>query len=150
VLKRDILTSGINLLYFPGCVSTRALNDYQPTRSFMELLGIHLVEIPEWTCCGASPPMLKDDVIALLDPIRNLINASRWGDELALSCPFCYNTLKRSNKLVKEDPELGKRLAVYMGERYDGHIRVLHLLEVLRDRIGFEEVEKKIKVSTRN
>jgi len=147
VLKRDILTSGINLLYFPGCVSTRALNDYQPTKSFMELLGIHLVEIPEWTCCGALPPLLKDDVIVLLDPVRNLINASRWGNELALSCPFCYNTLKRSNKLVKDDPELGKRLAVYMGERYDGRIEVLHLLEVLRDRIGFEEVEKKIKVS---
>jgi heterodisulfide reductase subunit B len=112
----------------------------------MELLGINLVEIPEWTCCGALPPMLKDDVIALLDPIRNLINAGRFGNEIALGCPFCYSTLKRSNKLVEEDPELGEKLAAYMDERYDGHVKVFHWLEILRDRIGFEEVEKKIKV----
>lgn len=145
-MERDILT-GNDLLYFPGCVATSALNDYLPTKSSMELLGVHLVEIPDWTCCGAFPPMLKEDLMVMLDPVSNLINASRWGNELALGCPFCYNTLKRSNKLVREDPELGERLASYTGERYDGHVRVLHLLEVLRDRIGFEEVGKRIKVS---
>lgn len=133
------------LVYYPGCTATKAAQDDTPVRAVLKLLDVDFAEPPDWTCCGALFP-LREDTTALLEPARNLVCISKVGQEVVTSCPFCYNTLKRTNRRVKEDSELGEKLATCMEEPYDGGVKVLHLLEFIRDRVGFKELEGRLKV----
>ncbi|MGA9176652.1 MAG: heterodisulfide reductase-related iron-sulfur binding cluster, partial [Desulfobacterales bacterium] len=42
-------------LYYPGCsLEGTALEYNASTRAFMQELGVDLLELEDWTCCGAS------------------------------------------------------------------------------------------------
>jgi heterodisulfide reductase subunit B len=112
----------------------------------MASLGVELDELPGWVCCGAVPPLLTDDVIKLLAPVRNLANAGRRGNNLVTGCAFCYNILKRSNKIVRDDIKKRDTINNFIEETYMGTVKVLHLLEVLRDVIGFEAIKNKVRM----
>ncbi len=62
-------------------------------------------------------------------------------------CAMCYNTLKRANERIKkssDDRETINRFMDAEGLAYEGEVKVLHLLELLRDEIKFENVAKKV------
>jgi heterodisulfide reductase subunit B len=111
----------------------------------MTALGVELDELPGWVCCGAVPPLVTDNIMNLLAPVRNLANAGKREKGLVTTCAFCYNILKRTNKIVKEDAEKRDKINSFIEEDYKGNIRVLHLLEVLRDEIGFEAIKGRIQ-----
>lgn len=115
----------------------------------MASLGVQLDELPGWVCCGAVPPLLTDDAMKLLAPVRNLANAGKRGHTLVTGCAFCYNILKRSNKIVRDDVEKRDTINNFIEESYMGNAKVLHILEVLRDVIGFEAIKDKVKMKLR-
>ncbi|MFQ6075565.1 MAG: CoB--CoM heterodisulfide reductase iron-sulfur subunit B family protein [Candidatus Bathyarchaeia archaeon] len=132
--------------YYPGCtLYTRAKNLEDSTRASAEALGIELVEIPNWTCCGATFSMVDDSVMTLVAPVRNLAYASKEGDRLVTTCAFCYNTLKRANRVVAEDADRRRKINDFIEEEYQGNVRVVHLLELLRDDVGFETLGRHVE-----
>ena len=132
--------------YYPGCsLRTKAKNLDDSTKAVATVLGVELDELPGWVCCGAVPPLVTDNIMNLLAPVRNLASAEKRGDRLVTTCAFCYNILKRSNTIVKEDAEKRDKINSFIEENYTGNIRVLHLLEVLRDEIGFEAIKGRIR-----
>ena len=143
----------MSLAYYPGCtLKTKARNLEEPAIASMAALGFELEEIPRWNCCGAVYSLADDDLIHQVAPIRNLIRVKEQGkDVLVTLCAFCFNTLKRANLLAKEDAEKRSTLNSFMDEEidYEGDVRVVHLLEVLRDEIGWEALSKKIKIPLR-
>jgi heterodisulfide reductase subunit B len=60
---------------------------------------------------------------------------------------MCYNTLRRSARFVSTDPERLQRINAFMDEEpdYAGGVEVLHLLQLLRDEIGYEEIEARVE-----
>ncbi|MFQ6038493.1 MAG: CoB--CoM heterodisulfide reductase iron-sulfur subunit B family protein, partial [Candidatus Aminicenantales bacterium] len=59
----------------------------------------------------------------------------------------CYNTLKRANERMKASPEDLETLNDFMSKEdiaYNGEVRVLHLLEILRDEVTFKTLSEKI------
>jgi heterodisulfide reductase subunit B len=63
---------------------------------------------------------------------------------------MCYHTLKRANKLVKEDKEKLDKLNNLMYRedvKYNGEVEVLHLLEILKNEVGFDQVSKKVNMT---
>jgi len=143
----------MSLAYYPGCtLKTRARNLEEPAVASMEALGLKLDEIPRWNCCGAVYSLADDDLIHRVAPIRNLIRVKKQGKmELVTLCAFCLNTLKRANLLMKEDVEKRDTLNTFIDEgiAYSGEVKVVHLLEVLRDEIGWEALAQKVKFSLR-
>jgi len=138
--------NGTRFSYYPGCsLRTKAKNLDDSTKAVATALGVELDELPSWVCCGAVPPLVTDNIMNLLAPVRNLASAGKRGDRLVTTCAFCYNILKRSNKIVKEDAEKRDKINSFIEENYTGDIRVLHLLEVLRDEIGFEAIKERIR-----
>lgn len=105
--------------------------------------------MPYWVCCGAVPPLVTDDVLKLIAPVRNLASAREMGDSLVTSCVFCYNILKRSNKIMKYDREKRDKINNFTEENYKGELKVFHFIEVLRDRVGLEAIRSKVKVRLR-
>lgn len=140
------MVCGTRFSYYPGCsLRTKAKNLDDSTKAVATALGVELEELPSWVCCGAVPPLVTDNIMNLLAPVRNLASARKKGDRLVTTCAFCYNILKRSNKIVKEDAEKRDKINSFIEENYTGDIRVLHLLEVLRDEIGFEAIKERIE-----
>jgi heterodisulfide reductase subunit B len=66
-------------------------------------------------------------------------------------CSMCFNTLKRANLRVKQNADDMKKIndLMYREEDYQGHVKVLHFLELLRD-IGFGKVKRTVKKNLRD
>jgi len=139
----------MNLSYYPGCtLKTKARNLEEPAVASVKVLGINLVEIERWNCCGATYSLANDDLVHHLAPVRNLIRVKEQGNhKVTTLCSFCYNTLQRANLLMRDDREKGKALNDFMEEeaKYSGEVEVVHLLSVLKDDIGWEHISEKAK-----
>ena len=73
----------MKISYYPGCtLSTKAKSLDKSARAAASSLGIELVELPNWTCCGASFPLVDDNLIGMVAATRILANAKKevWVD----------------------------------------------------------------------
>ena len=140
----------MELAYYPGCtLKTKGKNLELPALAAMSALGIDLVELPRWNCCGATYSLADDDLLHQLAPVRDLIRVQEQGkNKVVTLCDFCYNTLQRANLLVRNDPEKKKTLNDFMEEEpnYDGQVEVVHLFQVLRDDVGWDAIKEKVKI----
>ena len=143
----------MSLAYYPGCtLKTRARNLEEPAVASMEALGLKLDEVPRWNCCGAVYSLADDDLIHQVAPVRNLIRVKKQGkNELVTLCAFCLNTLKRANLLMRQDVAKRDTLNAFIDEgiNYSGEVKVVHLLEVLRDKVGWAALSQKVKLPLR-
>jgi heterodisulfide reductase subunit B len=140
----------ISYPYFPGCaLSTKAKALDICARESMKALGYELKEIEDWTCCGAVFPLAEDEHVRLISPARTFFKASKVSDKLITLCSACFNVLRRSQKVLIENNERRERVLNYMEEevpeRYPENLKVLHLIELLSNELGFENLSKKIK-----
>ena len=140
----------MDLSYYPGCtLKTKAKGLEASAVACMDALGIRMVEIERWNCCGTVYSLAEDDLAHHLAPVRNLIRVKEQGsDRVGTLCSFCYHTLKRANLLMRNDGEKRKTLNDFMEEEvdYNGEVEVVHLLEVFRDEVGWENIAAKVKV----
>ncbi len=65
-------------LYYPGCsLEGTALEYNTSTRAFMQKLGAELVELKDWTCCGASAAEATSYLLSLALPACILAMAEK-------------------------------------------------------------------------
>jgi heterodisulfide reductase subunit B len=144
------LRAPMKLSYYPGCTLKTKARDLETSAiASMAALGVELEELPRWNCCGTVYSFAEDDLMHHLASVRNLVRVKEQGhDKVVTLCAFCYNTLKRVNLLVRGDPEKLSAINAFMDEEadYDGSVEVVHLLEVLRDDVGWDNVSRQVKV----
>jgi heterodisulfide reductase subunit B len=138
-----------DIAYYPGCTLTvTARNLDMSARAAMEKLDVNLAELPRWNCCGTVSGLASDNLMDHVGPIRLLVRAQEMGSaKLATLCTMCFHTLRMSNRLVQNEPDRLEKINSFMDreEDYAGDVKVLHLLEVLRDDIGFEAVKSRVE-----
>jgi heterodisulfide reductase subunit B len=148
----------MKLPYYPGCTLKDRTSQLESTAlAAAEKLGVELQEMSNWTCCGAVYPVSETKIMNLVAPIRILKEVGEaGGDRVVTICDFCYNVLKRANRAVREDEVKRARMNLFLsdddrrwaasgrkvgeGEAYDGGVKVLHYLEMLRDEVGFDKM----------
>ena len=133
--------------YFPGCtLRTKARDLDAYARVSARALGFELEEIDNWQCCGGVYPLGSDEIATKLSSIRALNQAKEKGQDLVTLCSACHHVIKRVNDDMKNVEDIRTRANNYMKleEPYAGETEVLHFLEVLRDRVGFDELKKKV------
>lgn len=134
--------------YFPGCTcKADALPFEVSAKAVMRELDIEMREWDRWTCCGTVYSMTTDDLIHQLGPARNLIRVQEEGsDRVVTICSMCYSTLKLSAMMFDEDKEKLRKLNDFLYDEvdYEGGVRVMHLLELLRDDVGFDAVKERV------
>jgi len=133
--------------YYPGCTLRNKAKDLDRyARACAEALGFQLEELPEWQCCGGVYPLGTDEIASKLPSVRALNDAKEKGQDLVAVCSACYHVLKRVNDDMANVADIQTRANNYMQLEtpYKGETKVLHFLEVLRDRIGFDELKKKV------
>lgn len=140
----------MKLSYYPGCtLKTKAKDLEDSAITAMAALGVDLEELPRWNCCGTVYSFADDDLMHHIASVRNLVRTQEQGaNKLVTLCSFCYNTVKRVNLLMKNDPEKLDVINNFMDEEidYEGQVEVVHLLEVLRDDVGWENIAKQVKL----
>lgn len=133
--------------YFPGCtLRTKARDLDAYARVSARALGFELEEINNWQCCGGVYPLGSDEIATKLSSVRALNQAKEKGQDLVTLCSACHHVIKRVNDDMKNVEDIRTRANNYMKleEPYAGETEVLHFLEVLRDRVGFDELKKKV------
>jgi heterodisulfide reductase subunit B len=139
----------MKISYYPGCtLKANAKNFEDSTLCALKKLGLEVEELRRWNCCGTVYSLAADDIIHHVAPVRNLIfSKEAKADALLTLCAMCYNTLKRANDRFKknaEDRDIINRFMDAEGLAYEGDVKVLHLLEILRDVIKFENLAQKV------
>lgn len=133
--------------FFPGCTALfRAQNYELSTLKIAEKLGIRLIDL-DFTCCGFPLKPVKQEA-ALLMSARNLALAEEEDLNIVTICNTCAKTLTGCNQLLRRDRgmlgEVNKGLAK-LGYEYRGGINVKHLVRVLYEDLGIEEVREKVE-----
>lgn len=133
--------------YYPGCTLKNKAKDLDRyARLSAEALGFSLEEIENWQCCGAVYPLASDEIATKLSSVRALNAAKEKGQDLVTLCSACHHVIKRVNHDMKTIPDIQIRANNYLQleQPYKGETQVLHYLEVLRDRIGFDVLKSKV------
>jgi len=135
-------------LLFLGCVIPYRLSSYEiSTRKVLAKLGVDVVEMPEFNCCGYPMDSVNHDLMLTL-AARNLCVAEKQGLEILALCNGCFCSLNETNKMLKEDKELREKINGYLKEinmEFKGSIEVKHLVHVLAEDVGFEKIKNAVK-----
>jgi heterodisulfide reductase subunit B len=137
----------VNLSYYPGCSLKGSSKEYDiTTQTVCSELGVELQELEDWICCGASSGHSLDEVLHIALPAQNLKIAAETGKDLLVPCAACYNRLKAARFAMENNKEMQNRMKEVIG--YDGRkgTAVLNMIELLRDRLGLENLKAKIKI----
>ena len=133
--------------YYPGCTLKNKAKDLDRyARASAKALGFELREIENWQCCGGVYPLGNDEIATKLSSVRALNDAKEHGEDLVTLCSACHHVIKRVNDDMKNVDDIRYRANNYLklDTPYAGETNVLHFLEVLRDRVGFDELKKKV------
>jgi len=133
--------------YFPGCTEHSTSLEYGlSTHAVFKTLGVDLVEIEDWNCCGAAATHSLNHLLSLCLPARNISKAqlSQAGD-LVVPCAGCFNNLKKAEYTLKNDEEKRKEIEDIVGFTYQPSLQILALMDVMLNRIGLERIQEKVK-----
>ncbi|MFO7783760.1 MAG: CoB--CoM heterodisulfide reductase iron-sulfur subunit B family protein [Thermodesulfobacteriota bacterium] len=136
--------------YYPGCTLEGTAREYDvSTRAFLHAMGAELVELPDWTCCGATAAQGVSRLLALSLPARNLALAEATGENLDIlvPCSACYLNLRRAEDRIrsggKDKQEINDILSE-SGLSVGGKNRVRHLLDVLSRDLDVEALAGRV------
>lgn len=125
---------GLNLTdlsYYPGCSLESSARE--SNISLMEaagILGLNLIELEDWNCCGSSSANILDKEIAFSLAVRNLSLAPPDRPLMAM-CPRCLYHLREAHQRLVREPETLRAQERRWGRRISLDLPIIHFLEVL-------------------
>jgi heterodisulfide reductase subunit B len=127
----------MDLAYYPGCSLYQSAKLYNhQTKLVFGMLGLHLKEIEDWSCCGATSAGKINDFMAVALPARNLGIAESSGfAELVIPCSACYSRTLVAQKQLEDFPLLKNEINIELSRKVKGKIKVSSTLDVLKKAI---------------
>jgi heterodisulfide reductase subunit B len=135
--------------YFPGCSLKGLGRAYEESLlPVMRHLGVELVELDDWNCCGATAYMSVDEQKACVLAARNLAIAEKAGaHDLVTPCSACYLVLNKTKHYLADSPEIHETVQRALRSAnltYSGNTPVRHPLDVLVKDVGLDVVKEKV------
>jgi heterodisulfide reductase subunit B len=132
---------------FHGCnIPSRVKQYADATAAVCDRLGIELVEMDDFNCCG-YPVRNAEHRAYVLSAAKNLAVAEKAGLDMLVMCKCCYGSLKRAEYFLNQEPELKtdvNRVLARENLEYQNKTQVKHLLSVLYHDVGIERLKKAI------
>ncbi|MCE5314258.1 MAG: CoB--CoM heterodisulfide reductase iron-sulfur subunit B family protein [Armatimonadota bacterium] len=130
--------------YFPGCSLESTGKEFgESTHLVAEELGIELIEIPDWNCCGATSAHSLDHKLSLSLPARNLGIAESMELDVVAPCAACYNRMRSAEVELKKNAALMDEINAGLEKPFTGNITVKSALEVFTSSDVLELVAEK-------
>ena len=141
-------TPEIDFSYFPGCsLATTATESNQSMIKSARILGLNLIELEDWNCCGSSSASTLCKNLALAMAARNLSLAPA-GRPLVAMCPRCLHYLRSAQQCLKDDADTRRNLEEQFGRPVNLDVEIIHFMEILvhygLDRLG-EKARRSLK-----
>lgn len=141
--------------YYPGCALEGSATAYdRSTRAVGRVLGLDLVEVKDWNCCGAMEVKNIDAKIQtyLSSRVMSIAANEMNMDVVMAPCNGCYHNLKKAEYDLKNDAdsrEVVGRLSDKAGhEAYAaGGVETIHALDWIRETIGEKGLGERVKNS---
>jgi heterodisulfide reductase subunit B len=139
--------------YYPGCALEGSAQPYdKSTREVGKKLGLKLVEVKDWNCCGAMEVKNIDPEIQTYLSSRVMSQAKHKNrqDVVMAPCNGCYHNLKKAEYDIAHKPkskQTVEKISAKAGhEAYkEGDIETIHALDWIKHGFGEEELKTKIK-----
>ncbi|MFS0779924.1 CoB--CoM heterodisulfide reductase iron-sulfur subunit B family protein [Neobacillus sp. 3P2-tot-E-2] len=136
--------------FFPGCTLESAAEELMiSTKKVAAALGIELIELNGWTCCGASHIQDVDDLLATSINARNIALAEELKvDKLITVCNTCTLMLRTAKLKMDKNEKMRSKVNEGLnraGMEYKGTVEVTHLLWALIQDYGLENLRAKVK-----
>lgn len=114
------------------------------TKFVMGELGIHLIELEDWNCCGATSASKTDDFLAIALPARNLGIADASGiSEMVIPCSACYSRMMVAQHRLDSDDKLREEINEELSKKVKGDVQIRSILEVLKPKVESGELAAK-------
>jgi heterodisulfide reductase subunit B len=132
--------------YFPGCSLSSSGYDYNLSFKYVaQALGIDLVEVRDWVCCGASSAHATSHLLSIALPVLNLSHAEKDGfTKLIAPCLACLSRFKAANVELEHDASLREKIHQIFDYKYQGKVKVYHPLEVFLE-IGLDKIQERVR-----
>ncbi|MDT8860863.1 CoB--CoM heterodisulfide reductase iron-sulfur subunit B family protein [Alkalihalobacillus sp. MEB130] len=135
--------------FFPGCTLESAAEELMiSTKKVASAMGIELIELEGWTCCGASHIQDVDKKVSLAVNARNLALAEKLDAPLLTVCNTCTLMLRTAKKTLDDNEAMKESVNEALheaGMTYQGKSEVTHLLWALIEDYGLENLKKLVK-----
>lgn len=140
----------MKLAYYPGCTLHGTAREYNAsTKAVSKVVGIELVEIPDWNCCGALEAIFDKELSMGLSARNNML-AQKTGLDLVIPCSICSHNLGRADEAMRTDEKFRGKIETALGSKYKMNgFRIKHLLDVMANDIKVEGLAQKFKRSLR-
>ena len=130
--------------YYPGCALEGTAHAYdRSTRAVGKKLGLDLVEVKNWNCCGAMEVKNIDPKLQTYLSSRVMsIAAQEMGmDTVMAPCNGCYHNLKKAEYDLAHDAasrEVVDRLSQKAGHKtyQAGSLTTIHALDWIKEALG--------------
>ncbi len=138
----------MKLAYYPGCTLHGTAREYDAsTKAVSRAVGIELVEIRDWNCCGALEAIFDKELSMGLSARNNLL-AQRTGLDLVIPCSICSHNLGRADQAMRTDESFRGKIEKALGDKYKQNgFKIKHLLDVMANDVGVEALSQKFKRS---
>lgn len=135
----------MNYSYFPGCsLHSTGVEFGLSTEAVFDHLGLELIELKDWNCCGASSAHALDHTLSLCLPARNLAIAQEAGHDLVAPCAACFNRMKNCDYVLRGNQELCAQIESTVGFHFNGEISIRPLPGVLYEDCGTEGIQAQV------
>ena len=133
---------------YPGCLMPTEQYAYEISiRELLSAFGIEIVDIDGFSCCG-EPMKSVNQFLTLYLSARNIALAEENGLDMFVPCSMCHLALSECNHILRNDEELRKKINSLLREeglKWQGKNEIFHTVDLLHDKIGIEEIKKKVK-----
>ena len=140
---------------FLGCTApTKARNYELSSRRVAKAIGIELIDLTGFECCGFPVKSVHYESFLLM-AARNLMAAEDAGLNICVLCSACAGTLTEVNRKLASDDKLRERVLSELGKRngkygFAKDIKVKHLIRILHEDLGLQKISSKIKSKLSN
>ena len=131
--------------YYPGCSLLGSSKEYaESVEAIAPALGLELVEVPDWNCCGASAAHNMNHELAVALPARILALAEKAGlTEILVPCAACFCRLTLARHELLKNEELRKEVSDIIEMDFKGTAIPMNVLAVLNKYV-LNDIAKKI------
>ena len=141
--------------YYPGCALEGSGHAYnRSTKALGKELGLELVEVENWNCCGAMEVKNIDPKLQtyLSSRVMSIAANEMDFDVVMAPCNGCYHNLKKAEYDLAHDPEsveVVDRLSKKAGHATykAGDVETIHALDWIKDAIGEDGIRTRVKNS---
>ena len=132
----------MDIAYFPGCSLHGIAREYGRSAALVcKRLGIRLIEVEDWNCCGATAAHSLDHELALGLSARNLSIVNRMGlTRVTAPCSGCFSRLKGCSHELEKSKGTRKRMEERIGAPLAKLPEVTHLLQMMVETLGLKNL----------